>query len=433
MKAKETVSPDTTKKPDFVDFIGIGVIRIAREVGMFQWEYVDCVSDAGDSAYLGRYPEAERFRLELWLPETVTVGKKEIVAKVLHKTFYTRSGGKVYSTERDLRQTGGEFEERLPEIREWQGAKWRVYTQDCPLQRKGDQHGSQRLVARENENNLYLLLCGDGGIQTFAFSLLYDQRHDFGLYVTVEQVWAGDVKRGERGKLVCHVLERKQGGSPALLKVVEEIYASRLHQLGEFDGVLPEREPEEKNTSGLEVWLDAQPPSGPRGDYAEVFCYMVSGPRALSFGRDQFGNQIYMNWHNVVGVEAPAIRRVEAGRIYICRIEAEPHMTFEGKRTKLFRATEITALSDKDNSKKLKELAEAGNEGWRRWSNWWDDDKEDNHRTVRERTKSSPRVVDRARRRRVFLKKPAPSLKPMVIELGSQFGGLLDSLTGQAK
>ena len=315
-----TAGSEEKKSQNGIDFLGLATVRVAKEGNFLQPSYLPFLADEGDSSYLG-VQGAGIYYLELWfLEEDLAQVGLDVV--VLKKTFYNNKhyqGDPVVKD--DLRRTGGEFEQKdwVEEVSE--GKKFHVFRQQFKVRPTGVVSG--RLVAVENENNLYVVLCSNAGIQTYAVSAWFDQDHNNGLYITVEPVWIGSVGK-VAGKFSCHVLERKRGGSPALLEIIKEHYAPKINQLSNVAEFTAGHEREEiLNVSGLRGWghdgklLDFD--SGEvilskHAEMFEVFCYMVSGPRHLSFGRDRFGRQVYLNWKNVVGVPSPEI---QIGRAHV--------------------------------------------------------------------------------------------------------------------
>ena len=391
------------KNPQFgIDLLGLATVRVAKEGDHLQSSYLPFVSDNGDSAYLGAQT-AGIYYLELWFEEGV-LAEAGLDVVVLSKTFYNnkRHQGNP-GAKNDLRRTGGEFDLRNYRLENVGGKNFYVYLQQFKVAPKGVLSG--RLVAAENDNNLYVVLCANEGIQTYAISAYFDQAHGNGLYLTVEPVWTGAVGK-VNGQFSSYVLERKRGGSPALFQILREHYSSKLDQLRQVVIKNGHEKEEIMNVSGLRAWdangnlLNPNLPSS-RATEIEVFSYMVSGPRQLSFGRDHWGRQIYLNWNNIIGVSVPEIRRVQNGAIVRCKFVIEPHTTHDHKPIDLVRGLEIRILSEEETQARIDELSKLGGQ-WVEWQDWFNDRSKDDSHEVKTRVKNSPQSVDRPRKHRKY-------------------------------
>ncbi len=416
----EKHTPDSepvTQNPTYVDFMGLGLVRVARKV-CGGWQYLSCQTvESGDSAFLGA-PQLGEHKLELWLKPEVTLGGEVVPTPVFNKEFYTPK--KQLEKRGDIRKTRGEFAPCEPWICDTEGAGvWKVHTQEFEVK-------SSYSTVDANERNLYMAFFGKGGIQTFAFSMFHDLAEGKGLYVTVEQVWSGAL--GRRGdQFVCPVLERQGGGSPALFKYVREHYEGRLNEVK----FLPqEQEQKEKvPTAGLKAWdfmggemSESDDPSG--AATLEVYVDMISAPRWFSMGRDKWGRQIYLNWPNLRLEDFPgtAIRRIPQGVIVTCKVRHETNTTpGKGKPIALWRGEDIHILSSDKNGERLKELAQQSLP-WVEKRDWWDDIVGDDITVVETRSKSSPQIVKGGRRKRkLFVPPPEPKHIPMRFSVEAAF------------
>lgn len=402
MAHKENLTAESEeKKPQYsIDLLGLATVRVAKEGDHLQSAYLPFVVDAGDSAYLGVQGEGN-YALELWFEEEV-LKDAELDVVVLSKTFYNNKNGQIKASAKgDLRKTVGEFEKK-----EWwketvDGKSFHVFIQRFTVAPKGAV--SKRLVTKENENNLYVVMASVAGIQTYAISSYFDQKQNNGLYLTVEPVWMGSVGK-VAGKFACYVLERKRGGSPALFEIIKGHYAPKMGELADKKVVITHEKEEILNVSGLRAWgrdgnLLSQGASPTEAEEIEVFSYMVSGPRHLSFGRDRWGRQIYLNWNNVVGVPAPQIRRVQNGAIVRCKFAVEPHSNFNHQKVDLVRGLEIQILPEEETRLRINELAKLGGQ-WTEWQDWFNEAKVEDRAEVKDRAKNSPQSVERPRKRR---------------------------------
>ncbi|MFA6463523.1 MAG: hypothetical protein WCV55_00795 [Candidatus Paceibacterota bacterium] len=407
MKRTENLTAKSVEKKsqnNGIDFLGLATVRVLKEVGHLQSIYLPFVADGGDSAYLGQQTEGN-YSLELWFEESV-LAEAGLDVVVLQKTFYNNKNGQPQpSSKGDLRKTGGEFEKKDWWKETVDGKSFHVFVQRFAVAPKGKVSG--RLVTVENDNNLYVVLASVAGIQTYAISAYFDQKQDNGLYLTVEPVWMGSVGKVV-GKFSCHVLERKRGGSPALFQIIKEHYAPKMKDLSEIAEVVGLEKEEILNVSGLRAWgqdgnLLVSGASPMEAKEIEVFCYMVSGPRHLSFGRDRWGRQVYLNWNNVVF--SPQIRRVQNGAMVRCKPNIEQHSNFNRQKVDLVRGLEIQILPEKETQSRINELAKLGGQ-WVEWQDWFKEEKVEDHAEVKIRAKNPSRPAERPLKKRNYWQKP---------------------------